>query len=122
MGWSSLKQSSVTLSTIEAEYVALTHAVRSLTWFELFCGNLGIMAIGKPSLLGNNVSSHFLIRNASHHRRLKHIDVYYHLIHKWHENGKFTLQFVSGKDNLAYILTKALSPEQVSYFSSLIFS
>lgn len=121
IAWVSTKQSSVTSSTTEAEYVALTHAVKSLTWLEVLRRNLGITARGKPTLLGDNVSSHFLVRNASIHRRSKHIDVRYHFIRERHEKGEFTLGFVSGKDNPADLLTKALSPELNSYFSSLIF-
>lgn len=121
VAWSSTKQQSVTLSTTEAEYVALTTAVQSLVWFERLRKDLGIPASGKPTLLGDNVSSHFLVRNASLHRRSKHIDVRFHFIREQHERGAFTLEFVSGKDNPADLFTKALAAEPLAIVASRVF-
>ena len=101
--------------------MALIHAAKSLARLEALRYDLGIVARGKPTLLGDNVSSHFLVRNSSLHRPSKHVDVHYHFIRERHEIGEFTLEFVSGKDNPADLLTKALSPEHVCYLSSLLF-
>lgn len=122
VAWSSTKQSSVILSTTEAEYIALTTAVQSLSWLECLQRDLGVLAGGRPTLLGDNVSSHFLVRNPSFHCRSKHIDVRYHFIRERHEAGVFTLEFVNGKENPADALTKALAAEKLSLFISLVFS
>ena len=121
IAWSCAKQPVVALSTTEAEYIALTSATQSLTWIQQLLADLRCQSTTKPTLLGDNVSSHYLTRNASLHRRSKHIDVRFHYIREQYESGKFNLEFVSGKNNPADLFTKALQGEHLSYLISMYF-
>jgi len=43
VSWMSKKQSIVALSTIEAEYMATTHASEELVWFQILCSCMGLV-------------------------------------------------------------------------------
>lgn len=123
IAWNCAKQGVVALSTTEAEYIALTSAAQSLAWAQKLLVELRISdTSNKPVLYGDNLSSHFLTRNASLHRRSKHIDVRYHYIRKQYEQGQFELEFVSGKENPADVFTKALQGDRLYYLCSRFFS
>ena len=123
VAWNCAKQAVVALSTTEAEYIALTSAAQSLAWAKHLLVELRLTnAESKPVLYGDNLSSHFLTRNASLHRRSKHIDVRYHYIREQYEQGHFELEFVSGKENPADLFTKALQGDHLSYLCSRFFA
>lgn len=123
IAWNCAKQGVVALSTTEAEYIALTTAAQSLAWAQSLLVELKISnPETKPTLYGDNISSHFLTRNASLHRRSKHIDVRYHYIREQYEQGRFELEFVSGKENPADLFTKALQGDRLSYLCSRFFT
>ena len=67
-------QSSVKLSTIEAEYMALTSTVKESIWFKDLVGELGI-AHDFATLYCDSLSAICLARDQVHHDRTKHIDV-----------------------------------------------
>jgi len=113
----------VALSTTESEYIALTSAAQSLAWVQSLLHELQISTPStKPILYGDNISSHFLTRNAALHRRSKHIDVRYHYIREQYEQGRFELEFVSGKENPADLFTKAFPGDRLSYLCSYFFT
>jgi len=122
IAWNCAKQGVVALSTTEAEYIALTSAAQSLAWRQTLLVEMRMTDINiKPVLYGDNLSSQFLTRNASLHRRSKHIDVRYHYIREKYEQGHFELEFVSGKENPADLFTKALQGDHLSYLCSRFF-
>jgi len=122
IAWNCAKQGVVALPTTEAEYIALTSAAQSLAWTQTLLGEMRMTDINiNPVLYGDNLSSHFLTRNASLHRRSKHIDVRYHYIREKYEQGHFELECVSGKENLADLFTKALQGDHLSYLCSRFF-
>lgn len=50
ISWSSKKQSSITLSSTEAEYIAGAHAIKELIWLRRLLGELGL-PINTPTML-----------------------------------------------------------------------
>ena len=119
VAWTSTKQPIVALSTTEAEYIALTSAVQSAVWLERLLEEIDTTGErARPTIFGDNISSHFLARNPSLHRRSKHIDVWYHYILELYEQQKFELEYVSGKQNPADIFTKAIQGDHFSFLLS----
>jgi len=119
-----MKQPVVALSTTEAEYIALMNTCQDLLWLKQLLLDFGIKsgnANGKPVLLEDNLSSHFLTGNPSLHQRSKHIDVRYHHIRERHSTCHFDLHFINGKDTPADLLTKALGPQILRHLASLVF-
>jgi len=120
--WNCAKLGVVSLSMTEAEYIALTTTAQSLAWVQSLLVEMRLTNSSvKRVLYGDNRSSHFLMRNASLHRRSKHIDMQYHYIREKSEQGHFESEFVSGKENPADLFTKALQGDCLSYLCSHFF-
>ncbi|KAH9703868.1 hypothetical protein KPL70_011252 [Citrus sinensis] len=79
MSWKSTLQSVVALSTTEAEYIALTEAVKEAIWLKGLVTELGLE---QESVTVNCDSSSAiqLSKNPKYHERTKHVDVRMHFI------------------------------------------
>src|ERR1044071_2617692 len=73
VSWGSKKQSSVTLSTTEAEYVAVAACCSQLLWLKQQLKDFG-MSYGSLTILCDNTSAINIAKNHVHHTRTKHID------------------------------------------------
>ncbi|CAH0519354.1 unnamed protein product [Peronospora belbahrii] len=83
ISWGSKKQSSVSLSTSEAEYIALSLVIQEGKWIHrLLCEILGAANESGPDLtiLENNRSCIKMTKNPVNHGRAKHVDIKYHHI------------------------------------------
>ena len=70
----------MTLSTTEAEYVALSDATKERLWSRDFCGELGFNS-EFFKLHWDSQSAIFLAKNSVHHDRTKHVANKIHFIH-----------------------------------------
>jgi hypothetical protein len=61
-----------------------------------------------PLLRVDNKSIIALIKNLVLHRQSKHIEVKYHLVQEFVENGLIKVEFIRSKEQLGDILTKPL--------------
>ena len=80
IAWSSKKQWTVALSTIEAEYNALTEGAKQLVWLQRFLLDLGFDQSHPTSIHSDNLSVITLSHNVTYHAHTKHINVTYHYI------------------------------------------
>ena len=78
--WSSKKQSLITLSSTEAEYIAESHAGREIAWLQSFMDELGIPTDEPTTLHIDNQSTIAIAKDNKSHARTKHIDICYHFI------------------------------------------
>ena len=78
ISWLSKKQGIVTLSTAEAEYVALTMATQEAVWIRRLLSDLKVPHDHPTVLKEDNQGA--IICIAVSHARTKHIDVRYHYI------------------------------------------
>ncbi|KAL2251475.1 UNVERIFIED_CONTAM: Retrovirus-related Pol polyprotein from transposon TNT 1-94 [Sesamum indicum] len=112
VSWVSKLQKVVTLSTTEAEYVAVTEAAKELIWLQHFLGELG-----KPQadviLHGDSQSAIHLAKNPAFHSRTKHIEIKYHFIRQLLEKKALQLEKIQGEKNPADMLTKAVAMEKL---------
>ncbi|WVZ76735.1 hypothetical protein U9M48_024680 [Paspalum notatum var. saurae] len=74
VSWSSRKQVSVSLSTIEAEYIAAASCCSQLLWMKATLSDFGLR-FGKIPLLVDSTSAISVAKNPVLHSRTKHIDV-----------------------------------------------
>ena len=111
VSWISKKQSTVALSTAEAEYMAISAAAQEILWIrtfinEIICNNNPSF---EPSLLfSDNQSAIAISNNDIHHNRTKHIDIKHHFIRDTIKQKQMKILWVNSENQLADICTKAL--------------
>jgi hypothetical protein len=106
ISWRTRKQTSVTLSSCEAEYMALSDATKEILYLRTFCSSLSIRQPDTTDLYTDNQGAIALTKgHGVQHSRSKHIDIRYHFVR---EQTSVVYKHVCSKDNLADIMTKPL--------------
>ncbi|KAD4585749.1 hypothetical protein E3N88_23350 [Mikania micrantha] len=108
VSWSSQKQATVALSSCEAEFMAATSAACQAIWLQRLLSELLGVKEEAVTIEVDNQSALALMRNPVFLGRSKHIDTRYHFIRECVENGKIKVKHVSGAEQKADVLTKAL--------------
>jgi hypothetical protein len=119
--WTSKKQPTIALSSLEAEYLALSLCTRQAIWIIQLLDDvaqhptpyLHQPPLGRPdkrpfTILCDNAAAVALAHDPQYHGRSKHIDVRHHFLRRLVATGVVHIEKVSGEDNLADALTKAL--------------
>jgi len=106
ISWKSKSQRSVTLSSTEAEYVALSEVCAEIMFVKQILDFLGREVELPIQVHVDNVAAIYLANNATIGNRTKHIDVRYHYVREYVEDGIVKIVFVKSIDNDADIFTK----------------
>ncbi|GKE49934.1 hypothetical protein Tco_1481192 [Tanacetum coccineum] len=114
VSWSSKKKKFTAISSIEAEYIALSGCCAQILWMCSHLTDYGFQ-FNKIPLYCDNKSAIALCCNNVQHSRTKHIDVHYHFIKDQVENGIVELYFVRIEYQLADIFTKPLPKERYNF-------
>src|SRR5258705_13219248 len=96
VAWLAKKQPMIALSSMEAEYMALTHASKESTFLEHLYKNVSIPISLPIFLLVDNQSTIVLMENPIFHARSKHIEVRHHWVCEKIEGGLIELEYVVG--------------------------
>jgi hypothetical protein len=113
VSWSSKKQNSVALPTVEAEFVAAGACCAQLLWMRLTLSDSGCK-FNKVPLLCDNESAIKLANNPVNHSRTKNIDIRQHFLRDQEAEGDIALSHVSTDRQLADIFTKPL--DELGFF------
>ena len=106
--WSSKKQGAVTLSSTEAEYVAISTVCQEVKFQQMLLDEL--LQCAKPGIIfEDNTGCIFLVNNQQVGQRTKHIDTRHHFIRDEIKNKTIVIKFVKSEDNIADCMTKNLS-------------
>jgi hypothetical protein len=108
VSWRSKLQTTVSLSTTEAEYVAGVDAGKEIACMRHLLQELEYGLTGASSLLMDNQSAIVVARNPEHHGRMRHLDLVHHWLRGQVEAGVIDVKYVPTEDQLADIMTKAL--------------
>lgn len=108
ISWKSRKQPTVSLSSTEAEYKAMSDSCKEAIWLGNVLSELHLRPHQPIPLHVDNEGAEALSRNPEHHTRTKHIDAWYHFIRECVGLGKVKVKHVSTKDMIADMLTKPL--------------
>ena len=111
VAWKSRGQKSVTLSSTEAEYVALSELVTEVLFVKMIIESMGMDVKIPIKLRADNIGAIFLAKNTTTSQRTKHIDVRYHFIRELIEDGTLEIEFVKTTENGADVYTKNTSSE-----------
>ena len=88
ISWKTKKQSSVALSSVEAEYMGMCQAAKEAVWITGLLEDLGISLRSPVIIYGNNHGALALAQNPVFHPRSKHIDIQYHFTHDLVQAGR----------------------------------
>ena len=107
--WCNKRQRTVSTSTSEAEYVAMSHGVREDVWIQRLLNKLlPEQAIRRIEMLSNNETSLTLTRDPESQNRTKHINVMHHHVRELVKNGELAIEWISSLNMLADGFAKAL--------------
>jgi hypothetical protein len=109
--WKSKAQRSVTLSSSEAEYVALSEAAKEIKFVVLILLSMGIRVKLPVIVRVDNVGAIFMTENTATTGRTKHVDIRYRFVNEYVEDKFIEIIFVRTEDNDADVFTKNVSGE-----------
>ena len=123
--WSSKKQISVSLSTAESEYVALSACAKLGLWYKGLVSDMGLeMSITHPIVILSDSRSAIAIASSpvgQVSKHSKHIEQRIHWFKELVMNGKLSIRFIEGVNNIADIFTKNLAAAKfVKFRDSLL--
>ncbi|XP_020188850.1 uncharacterized protein [Aegilops tauschii subsp. strangulata] len=114
ISWSSKKQDSVALSSMEAEYIAASEAVKEGVWLKEFLASLVVVesASYPVTIFCDNQAAIKVSKDPKFHSKTKHIEGRYHYIRDVVNRLRTVrLDYLPSVDMVADPLTKPLSQE-----------
>jgi hypothetical protein len=120
VSWKSKRASTIALSTHEAEYNALTEAVREIQWMHGLYKELQRPIQGPILLRSDNQGAISTSKDPKHHNRTKHTLVRYKYVRQEVSKGTVAIQYLETALMPADGLTKPLNATKFSAFVSLI--
>ncbi|KAI0992387.1 hypothetical protein K3495_g15798, partial [Podosphaera aphanis] len=123
--WASKKQSSVSTSSTESEYISQAMYAKQGLWTAQLFRDLGLpQAISKNrrtvQMYGDNQGALALVKNPHLHARSKHIDVSYHFIRDLAEKRMLQITYVPTTEMIADGMTKPLARMTFERFKRLL--
>lgn len=116
ISWKSQKQDTVSLSSTEAEYRAMTEVLKELLWIKGLLFDFGINHTSPMTLRCDNQSAIYLSSNPVFHERTKHVEAESHFTRNYIIKGIISTKHVSTNEQLADIQTKALGRKEFDIF------
>lgn len=113
--WASRKQTSVSTSSTESEYIALSMFAKVGQWAAQVWKDLGVPHYINSNrertvqMFGDNQGALALVKNPHIHERSKHIDVSYHVIRDLAEKKKLIVSYIPTDSMTADGMTKPLA-------------
>jgi len=109
VAFASTLQKTVALSSAEAEYIALSPAVKQALWMRKILSDFNIPIKCSITVHEDNQAAIAIANDHGRfHRRTKHIDVRYHFVRQHVKNGNVVLQWIPTAKMLADMYTKPL--------------
>ena len=109
ISWSSRKQKCVAQSSCEAEYIALSEAVKDVIWTRRLCKGIGIPVKGSTRIGQDNQSAIALAGGQTSETKTRHVDIRYHFVKDETAKGVVRPVYVSTAVMPADLMTKSLS-------------
>lgn len=110
VSWSSKKQPTVSRSSTEIEYKALSVLAAEVVWLSSLLEELHITPTTPFVMHCDILGAQFLASNPAFHARTKHIKVDYHFVRDLMDAGTVVVRFVPSYHQLDDFFTKGLAP------------
>jgi hypothetical protein len=111
------KQKVVALSSAEAEFRGMAKGLCELLWIKRLLTELGFTPNSEMEIFGDNKVAIAISHDPVQHDRTKHVEVDQHFIKENLERKIIRFSFMKSEDQLADILTKAVSSKE--FYNSL---
>lgn len=118
VSWASRRQDCVTLSTLEAEYVALTETCQEVVWMRRLLRDLGEEQTTATVVHEDNQGCLSFAQSERSSKRSKHIETKRHFVKNLCERGEVALVYCPTEDMKADVLTKPLGRVKHHHFAS----
>ena len=121
IAWKSKSQKSVTLSSSEAEFVAMSEAVKEIRFVYQLLKSIGMKVKIPVKMRIDNVGAIFMAENVTTSNRTKHIDTRFNYVREYIQDEFLEIKFVRSEDNRADIFTKNVIGEiNAKHINSII--
>ena len=114
ISWISKKQNSISLSTVEAEYIAASSYCTQLQWMQKLLHDYGICQ-EHLTIYCDNTRAINISKNSVQHSRTKHIEIRHHFIRELVEDGILTLEFIHIDDQKVDLFIKPLNSKHFEF-------
>ena len=115
MTWLSKKQSSISLSTTEEEYIAIAAFYTKVLWMKQTLQDVHVQFSNPIPILCDNTSAISISKNLVMHSKTKHIPIKYHFVREQVLDRTIKLEHIGTKEQVADIFTKPLPKEAFEY-------
>jgi hypothetical protein len=109
--WRSKSQKGVTLSSTEAEYVAISEAVKELKLIYYLLSDLHIKVNLPIVVKTDNIGAIFMSENTLTGFRTRHVDTRYHFVREFIKDGFIKIEFIRSAENDSHLFTKNVNQE-----------
>jgi hypothetical protein len=107
--WISKKHTSISLSTIEAEYIATKKCCTQVEWMKQALQDIKVICEEPTIIHCDNTSTISLSKNPVQHSKAKHIPIKYHYLRELVANKKIRLEYIPTQEQVTDIFTKPLN-------------
>lgn len=118
VAWRTKKQDTVSHSSAESEYRAMSDALKELKWLKRLLADLGVKHEVPMDLYCDSKSAIYIAANPVFHERTKHIEKDCHSVRDAVKAKLIATRHVRTNEQLADILTKALGNSAFHYLLS----
>ncbi|MCO5552024.1 hypothetical protein L7F22_005532 [Adiantum nelumboides] len=119
IAWQSKKQDRVTLSSTEAEYVAMTLSLKEGIWLKNLLMETKLYAVQPDLLQCDNTSAIMLAKNLKRSEKIKHITMKLHFIRELIQEGSLQLSHVCTDSGQIFLQKLFQKPSIISAIISL---
>lgn len=121
LSWKSKKQSTVALSSCESEYIALCAGMQECIYLKRLVEELCQVSFGAIPMNVDNQGAIDVSKNPTQSDRSKHFDIKYHFCRECVSRGVVEVIHVPTDDNVADLMTKAVSKPKLAKFRDALF-
>ena len=105
---------------MQSEYMALSEASREAVARAQFFEELNIPSMPVVVLSDNEAALDLADGTTTNHRKSKHIDIRYHQVRHFVQEGKVEVSHIASEYQIADIFTKALGPQRHQFLVNLM--
>lgn len=118
LSWRCKKQKTVSTSSAEAEYRALSSTTKEMVWLVALLQDFGLSCSLPLPLYCDNQAAIHITRNQVFHERTKHLDIDCHFMHERFRSGFLVPTSIASAEQLADLFTKSLPRTRFRYLLS----